>query len=109
MEITTIAISITQVVEALNFLRVDVESFFVVCDGLTDVFKHILGIGKIVVNVCNFIIYFDDPLVVLDSILRLSNVVESIGNTNKGLDFLWIMIESLLEILASVLGMTTFE
>lgn len=109
MEITTIAVSITQIVEAFNLLWVNVEGFFVVCDGLADVFQHVLGIGKIVINICNFIIDFDHSLVVLDSILWLSDVIECIGNTNKCLDFLRVMVEGLLEVLASVLGMTTFE
>ena len=67
--------------------------------------SEILSICKIIVHVGYFIINFYDSLVIGYGIIDLTGIIASVCDTYKGLDFFWIVVQSLLKVLASVFGM----
>ena len=68
-----------------------------------------MSVREVVVNISDLLVDLNYPLVVLNGLFRLSHIIECVGNTDEGLNFLGIMIKGLLEVLACILSVTGFE
>ena len=73
------------------------------------VVQEVLSVREVVVNISDLLVDLNHALVVLDGLFCLSHVIEGVGNTDEGLNFLWIVVKGLLEVLAGILSVSGFE
>ena len=104
-ELALVTICVSQIVEALNLLRVNLESLLIVLDRFRNVLKQVQRISQIIVDISDIIIDLNCFLVILNRLINLPKVIECISNTNKGLNLLRVVIESLMEVFTSILSM----
>lgn len=109
LEVATVAICVSQIVEALNLLWVDHQSLSIVDDRLLDIAQDVLSIAQVVEHVGDLVIDLDCSMIILNRLLSITHVIECISEANQRLKFVCVVIESLSEVFASRLGIFRFK
>lgn len=94
---------ITQIVERLGLLRVQLDCALVMLDSLVDLLVEIERISQVVMDIRQVVILPQRKLVEFDRFFGLLGVVVSVAKTDQSLEFFIVILKCLLVVLDSAL------